>query len=112
GIAPADIGTYVAGLTPVVLIRDTRVTNHGFRDGRATPRQAVLQAGTAVLVDATGVPRVKCACGNPLAPPTAAPIGTVTGNRWSGFDPAVVVVVVAGPPTTEFVVVDVTTGRA
>ncbi|MGH3907098.1 MAG: DUF6777 domain-containing protein, partial [Pseudonocardiaceae bacterium] len=42
---------------------DTRVTNHGYRDGKATDRQAVLQAGTAVLVDEKGRPRVKCGCG-------------------------------------------------
>ena len=53
GIEASEIASYVAGLTPVVLLDDTRVTNHGFSDGRATPRQSVLQAGTAVLVDAT-----------------------------------------------------------
>jgi hypothetical protein len=40
----------------VILQRDTRVTNHGFRNGRATPTQSILQAGTAVLVDEYGVP--------------------------------------------------------
>ena len=53
----ADIESYVAGLTAVRLRWDTRVTNHGFSDGEATAFQSLLQAGTAVLVDDTGVPR-------------------------------------------------------
>ncbi|GHF01088.1 hypothetical protein GCM10018785_74850 [Streptomyces longispororuber] len=60
---------YLRGLTPVVPRADTRVTGHGCRDGRATGHQAVLQARTAVLVDDRGLPRVRCACGNPLLPP-------------------------------------------
>lgn len=66
GIDPKDIGRYVATLTPVVLTGDTLVGNHGFRDGAATSLLSVLQAGTAVMVDATGTRRVKCNCGNPL----------------------------------------------
>ena len=66
---PAGIGAYVDSLTPVVLTDDTLVTNHGYRDGHATTLPAVLQAGTAVMVDTLGVPRVKCNCGNPLTPP-------------------------------------------
>lgn len=50
---------------------DTRVTNHGFADGRATEIQSILQAGTAVFVDDTGLPVVKCSCGNPLGRPAA-----------------------------------------
>jgi len=83
----ADIPDYIAGLTSMVLTADTRVTNHGFVNGTANPIQSVLQAGTAVLVDKYGVPRVKCFCGNPLLPPQA-PRGTVTyqGTAWQGFD--------------------------
>src|SRR5205823_14856495 len=50
-ISRDQIPAYLNGLTPVILQTDTRVTNHGFRNGRANPFQAVLQAGTAVLVD-------------------------------------------------------------
>jgi len=64
-----DIGTYVADLGEGILLHDTRVTNHGFRDGSSYSRQSVLQAGTAVLIDHQGVPRVRCACGNPLLAP-------------------------------------------
>jgi hypothetical protein len=59
---------YIAKLHPVTLTRDTRITNHAFRDGRAVPFQAILKAGTAVLVDRYGVPVVRCYCGNPLKP--------------------------------------------
>ena len=61
GIAPADIGGYLDTLTPVTLRADTAVTNNGFANGSATPFQAVLQAGTAVMVDKFGVPRVRSA---------------------------------------------------
>jgi hypothetical protein len=109
GIQPSFIPQFVRELTPLVLRADTRVTNHGFRNGRATPRQSVLQAGTAVLVDDLGVPRVKCGCGNPLAPP--APIATsVTyrGPRWTGFSPQTVITIVntTNITVTEFVVVN------
>lgn len=88
GITPGQIESFVRTLTPVVLTRDTRVTNHGYANGRATPVQAVLQAGTAVLVDDRGLPRVKCGCGNPLLPPAAVPVGTrVIGDPWPGWDP-------------------------
>jgi hypothetical protein len=59
---------YIAKLHPVTLTRDTRITNHAFRDGRAVPFQAILKAGTAVLVDRHGTPVVRCFCGNPLKP--------------------------------------------
>jgi hypothetical protein len=99
-------------LTPAVLRGDTRVTNHGFTGGRANPLQQVLQAGTAVLVDRFGVPRTRCACGNPLTEPKAAS-GTVTyrGPRWPGFSPRTIVVV--QPSATvidDFTFVDVITG--
>jgi hypothetical protein len=93
-IAPAGISAYVARLTPVVLREDTRVTNHGFRNGRATSLQAVLQAGTAVLVDDRGIPRVRCACGNPLTEPVAVrSTPRYTGTRWTSFNPVTIVVI-------------------
>ncbi|MGW1360140.1 DUF6777 domain-containing protein [Streptomyces chartreusis] len=96
GVSRTSIPGYLRSLTSVVLRADTRVTNHGFRDGMGTDYQSVLQAGTAVLVDDHGVPRVRCACGNPLAPP----VGTrgesgVSGRGWSGYEPGRVVVVAA-----------------
>jgi hypothetical protein len=77
GIAPAEIPGFIRDLTAGWLLADTRVTNHGFQDGRATPRESVLEAGTAVLVDDEGVPRARCRCGNPLRPALAVHDGTV-----------------------------------
>jgi hypothetical protein len=89
-----QIAAYVAELTPIILVTDTRVTNYGFSNGHPTPRQAVLQRGTAVLVDSYGVPRTKCNCGNPLTTPTAARGKvTYTGDKWSTFDPTTIIVV-------------------
>lgn len=98
GIDAGAIPGYVNGLTPAILQVDTRVTNHGFRNGQPTPRQSVLQAGTAVLVDAQGTPRVRCKCGNPLIPPIVQQ-GTpkYTGKAWPEFQPEVL----AAPPGTE-----------
>lgn len=113
GIAVSEIRTYISGLTPVVLTRDTRVTNHGFRNGQAYAHPSVLQAGHAVLVDKWGVPRAKCSCGNPLTPPVALSTPPVyVGPRWATFDPTVIIVVVANQPVVDgFVLVDLTTGQ-
>jgi hypothetical protein len=113
GIDPTEIRTYIEGLTAVVLTRDTRVTNHGFVDGRAFPHQSVLQAGHAVLVDEFGVPRAKCSCGNPLAPPrpvVSSP--NYVGEAWPEFDVTIVIVVVAVQPVNGgFVVIDTNGGK-
>ncbi|MFE6617628.1 DUF6777 domain-containing protein [Streptomyces sp. NPDC057740] len=105
GISRASIPGYLRGLTSVVLRADTRVTDHGFRDGTVTGYQSVLQAGTAVLVDRHGVPRVRCACGNPLAPPADRHgRGGTSGRAWSGYRPDQVIVVA---PTVQ-VITDIT----
>ncbi|MFC8967589.1 DUF6777 domain-containing protein [Streptomyces sp. NPDC057094] len=110
GIAPESVPGYLRGLTSVVLRADTRVTDHGFRDGQATGFPAVLQAGTAVLVDDRGVPRVRCACGNPLGRPVATDADPATrGRPWSGYRPARVVVVTPAPVViTGLMIIDVT----
>ncbi|MFJ8974203.1 DUF6777 domain-containing protein [Streptomyces anulatus] len=106
-IEPSAVPGYLRGLTPVTLRMDTRVTNHGYRDGEANAYQAVLQAGTAVLVDDRGVPRVRCACGNPLLPPVAQEDPRRTGKAWPGYRASdVVVVEPAKKPVKEFVMVD------
>jgi hypothetical protein len=104
---------YFEELTPMVLTQDTRVTNHGFRNGQPTPRQSVLQAGTAVLVDAYGVPRVRCECGNPLIPPKPVPTTPdYTGPRWPDFDPGTIIVINQTTVVINiFVLVDVFTGE-
>ena len=97
GISRSAIPGYLRGLTSVVLRADTQVTNHGFRDARVTGFQSVLQAGTAVLVDNRGVPRVRCACGNPLKAGVAGGNSGSGGRGWSGYRPAQVVVVTPAP---------------
>ncbi len=113
GIDPADIGGFVAGLTPLVLTRDVQVTNHGFVDGQAYQIPAVLQAGTAVLVDDRGVPVVKCGCGNPLLP--AAQIAPevdvrVVGRAWPGWHPDRVVIIGVDTRVERFVTIDLDGG--
>jgi hypothetical protein len=123
GVDVAGIPDYVAGLTAVRLRFDTRVTNHGFKDGEANAFQSLLQAGTAVLVDDTGVPRVKCNCGNPLAEPTAlgdegssSDAGTVENTAdnpdeaWDGLDPTQAVTVQAGDQVDAITLVDFDSG--
>jgi len=113
GIAVADLRAYISTLTPMILTRDTRVMNHGFKNGQAYAHPSVLQAGSAVLVDDYGVPRAKCSCGNPLTPPeplTQTPI--YVGPQWPTFTPTTIIVVV---PTTivvgGFTIIDVGTGE-
>jgi len=108
-ISVADIPTYIGTLTPMQLRADTRVTNHGFVDGHATSLQSVLQAGTAVLVDEQGRPRVKCGCGNPLLDPVATPIApSYTGEAWPDFNPRNVSAVTQAKARVEvFIVYDI-----
>jgi len=112
GIEASAIASFVDGLTPVVLRRDTLVTDYGYRNGRATPRQAVLQAGTAVLVDAFGVPRTNIESGNPLAQPngpTSQP--RYRGTAWTGFAPSGVVRVSPAAEVEGLVLVDTKTNE-
>ncbi len=111
-LTTATIPAYAASLTPITLMKDTRVTNHGFKNGRQTRLQSVLQKGSAVLVDSWGVPRVKCYCGNPLLPPIATPRTPVyAGPRWPDFDPARLDVVQrSSTPIQTFVLTDPATG--
>ncbi|MFJ4713736.1 DUF6777 domain-containing protein [Streptomyces sp. NPDC088785] len=104
GVSRADVPGFLRGLTPVVLRADTRVTNHGYRDGRATTFQSVLQTGTAVMVDGRGAPRVRCACGNPLRQPRALGGGpSRQGQPWHGYEPTRVVVVTPAPTVIQHI---------
>ncbi|OZC33236.1 DUF6777 domain-containing protein [Gordonia polyisoprenivorans] len=87
GISTQAIPYYLDTLTPVILSADTWVTNYSYTGGSAVPFQDVLQAGTSVLVDSAGVPRVRCQCGNPLGPAASAPIGgyRIRGTHWQGY---------------------------
>src|SRR5262249_1858198 len=108
GVQPAAVPAYLRSLTPVTLRVDTRVTNHGYRDGGATSFQSVLQAGTPVLLDAHGVPRARCICGNPLTPPVAQrATPRLTGDHWAAYRPSTTVMVLPAPTTVNvFVIYD------
>ncbi len=108
----SDVDSYIDSVTDVLLAADTRVTNHDYQNGVATPLQSVLQAGTAVLIDDRGVPRVRCQCGNPLLPPVpSSSKPKYAGQPWPGFDPKVIVVVQPAPaPITQITVINVITG--
>lgn len=111
GLDAAEVDPFIKGLTPVVLGRDTAVTNHAYGADGARAFQSVLEAGTPVLVDATGAPRVRCSCGNPLlAPAVEGRDVEVVGERWPGFDPREVSEIrPSADPVTEIQTVDVDT---
>jgi hypothetical protein len=111
-IESAEIESFVSGLTPVVLLRDTVVTDHGFNNGRIHPYQAVLEKGTAILVDGSGTPRVRCISGSPLRrPQPLIDSVTVIGDPWHGFAVDAVADVPAAPgPASRFVLVDIRSG--
>jgi hypothetical protein len=86
GITVDEIPAFIESLLVAKLTKNTRVTNHGFKDGKAYPIQSVLEPGTAVLVDADGGLRVRCKCGNPLKPPVQVDDPTYVGEPWPEFD--------------------------
>jgi hypothetical protein len=112
-VQPYQLRDYFAELTPMLLTRDTRVTNYGYRDGRPTPRQSVLQAGQLVLVDRYGVPRKRSECGNPLTPPIPSRRPPIyTGPQWPGFNPTTIIVIQQTTVIIDiFVVIDINTGQ-
>lgn len=106
GVAPAEVEATVMGLTPVVLTTDTAVTNHTYRNGSPSAYQAVLQAGTPIMIDSSGAPRAQCSCGNPLRAPDTDPATDdaapeFEGERWDSFDPDAVVRVDATSAASE-----------
>lgn len=118
GITPQQIPHYLNTLTAVVLLSDTWVTTHTPADGVPDPKQAVLQAGSAVLIDPLGVPRVRCASGSPLAPPDNDTLAhyRLDGEQWPAFSLQTVVAVKYAATdnsgaAAEFTLTDVDTGR-
>ena len=112
-IETEELTQFVDALTPVVLLRDTNVTDHGFDNGRIHPEQVVLQRGTAVLVDRTGTPRVRCISGSPLRRPQPLTDSVVVvGEPWHGFSlDAVVDVPSARVAASRFVLIDIRSGQ-
>jgi hypothetical protein len=112
GVTFEQIPEYVATLTPVILRSDTYVLNHGFTNGVANPIPAILQAGTAVLVDKYGAPVTKCYCGNPLRPPPRCERCTYSGPKWGGFNPGGITIINQSTTIIDiFVLVDPKTGE-
>ena len=111
-------GDYVDDLTPVRLRFDTRATSHRLENGEAVAYQALLQAGTAVLVDESGMLRVRCSGGHPLGEPEPSPdldgdaafdvdeLAENPHDAWDGLDPARAVVVGASPAQDHFDLAD------
>lgn len=94
-IPPDQIPSYMNTLTPVVLTTDTWVTSHTLSGGKATATQAVLQAGTAVMIDQAGVPRLRCVSGSALRPPASENIAALPQSKtsWPGYSPQNVVAI-------------------
>ena len=109
----STISSYVDGLTSVVLRSDTYVTNHGWSDGSVTSWPAVLQAGTAVLVDPYGNPVTRCFCGNPLTAPQSFNTVAYVGPRWTSFTSNSVTIInqQTTTVTNNYTIIDVHTGR-
>ncbi len=98
----------------MLLTRDTRVTNHGFRNGYPTPRQSVLQAGQGVLVD-TGTESPGCAASaatRSIRPSRSVPLPNTPGPSGPDFDPTTIIIIQQTTVIIDiFVVVDVDTGE-
>ncbi|GEL18870.1 DUF6777 domain-containing protein [Pseudonocardia asaccharolytica] len=90
GVGPGDIAKVTARLAPVVLRADAGVVEHGFAGGAATAYPAVLQAGTVVLVDERGEPKVKCVSGNPLTAAQSFGQANYVGTPWPYFQPSLI----------------------
>ncbi len=111
-IDAADIGGFVAGLTPINTSTDVRVVTHGFADDEVVPREAVLQRGTAVLADAQGIPRVNCYSGNPLTAASVNADEEFSGDPWPAFQQTNVVIINQAPADlSEFELIELTTGE-
>lgn len=112
GLLAGDVREYVMRLTPVVLRSDTAVSISGLDEDAGFP--AVLQAGTAVLVNEFGEPVVRCFGNNPLSPSgvvidSSTPVG---GTDWPGWNPdQIVTIAPVFDPFDAFILVDTPTGR-
>lgn len=66
GIPFSEINNFIDSLNTAYLAQNVKLTMYGFRNGQEYGYEAIIAAGTAVLVDDEGLPRARCACGNPL----------------------------------------------
>jgi hypothetical protein len=108
-----DAAAVLETLTSLVLRVDVLVDEHGWAGSGDSTHPAVLQAGSAVLVDDRGLPRVRCTSGNPLEPHTGALGENLAGTPWRWFAPSAVANV--GPaalPLATFTAIDLDSGAA
>jgi hypothetical protein len=112
GITVEELPAFVLSQTPVLLLSDTTATDYGLRNGQIVPRLAILERGTAVLVDDRGTLTARCISGSPLR--NARPIpadAEFSGEPWQGFSPRFVDDLRPGEvPVDEFLLVDVRSG--
>jgi len=73
-----EIDSFLDGLQPAFLAQNVKLTMYGFKNGQEYGYEAIIKAGTAVLVDELGLPRARCACGNPLVTDNPPPPETTT----------------------------------
>ena len=73
GISFEQLPDYLRSLTPVYALQNLNVQMFGFKNDQAYGYDAVIAAGTAILIDDQGMPRARCACGNPLLAPSEEP---------------------------------------
>lgn len=100
GVAPSELPRFLTQLTPVVLRLDTRVSSTGSTAASPATTQAVLEAGTAVLIDPQGVPRVRCRGANPLGPATLTESQPrYVGTAWPGFEASRLASITPAPST-------------
>ena len=69
GISFEELPSFIRSLTSVYVTQDINVKMFGFKNGQSYGYDAVIAAGTAILIDDQGMPRARCACGNPLLSP-------------------------------------------
>lgn len=105
GVRTDDIPTYLDSLTAGYLIDDAEVIAHGFRNDLALPYRTVLATGTAVLVDADGLPRVRCRGGSPLVPAKVELDGRIIGND-AFADSVIAASIASSVPTSSSISVD------
>lgn len=61
-------------------------------------------------MDRQGIPRARCACGNPLTPPTAISSNPrFRGTPWTGFSPSSLTVIQIDVTIDIFVIIDIDT---
>ncbi len=71
GVAANDVIGFLSGLTASAVVDTQTLTLHGDDNGQRVSETKLIDIGTAVLVDETGSPRVRCLDGNPLTPSVA-----------------------------------------